>query len=327
MPTLPAYVYAAAFVAAFLGAGLSLPLWRRWCRNAGVVDEPGPRKLHGGSIPLAGGLAVFTGFLLPMAGGFLATSLGMLPEMVAEKILYGFRQRWLPLAVMMVGALAMGGLGWLDDLYELPPGKKFAGQCLIATVAATLGERITLFIPNPWVQIGLTTLWLVAVTNAFNLSDNMNGLCTGLAAVAALFFALQGLLHGYYLVALISLSMAGAALGFLPFNYPRATAFLGDSGSHGLGFLLASLAVVPHYYALEHSHRLAVFSPLLILAIPLMDMGFVMVTRWARGQPVYQGDNRHLSHRLAEKTGSPVVAVAILWGCGVLGGLLATLLW
>lgn len=327
MPALPAYVYAAALVGAFLGAGLSLPWWRRWCRRAGVVDEPGERKLHGSAVPLAGGLAVFTGFLLPIVGGALAAWLGWLPELAAEKIRHGLSQRWVPLTVIVAGTLAMGGLGWLDDVYELRPGQKFAGQCVIALVAACLGERITLFIPNFALQVLLTAFWLVAVTNAFNLSDNMNGLCAGLAGWAALFFALQGLWHGYYLVALLSLAAAGAVLGFLPFNYPRATAFLGDSGSHGLGFLMASLAMVPHYYAPEHPRPLAVLSPLLILAVPLVDMAFVVVTRWARGQPFYQGDNRHLSHRLAAKTGSPAVAVALLWLAGVIGGGVAVCLW
>ncbi|WCJ60832.1 MraY family glycosyltransferase [Fontisphaera persica] len=327
MSSLPAYVYAAAFFGAFLGAGLSLPWWRRWCQRVGVVDEPGERKIHHQAIPLAGGLAVLTGFLLPLAGGALAACLNLLPAEVAEKIRYGFSQRWAPLLVMVGGAVAMGGLGWLDDVYELRPGQKFAGQCVVAVVASCMGERITLFIPNFLVQVVLTTFWLVAVTNAFNLSDNMNGLCAGLAAVAAIFFALQGLWHGYYLVALVSLAAAGAALGFLPFNYPQATAFLGDSGSHGLGFLMASLAIVPHYYAPEHSHRLAVLSPLLVLAVPLVDMAFVVVSRLARGQPFYQGDNRHLSHRLAQKTGHRATAVAILWGGAVLGGMAAVALW
>ncbi|MCX8157874.1 MAG: undecaprenyl/decaprenyl-phosphate alpha-N-acetylglucosaminyl 1-phosphate transferase [Verrucomicrobiae bacterium] len=327
MSSLPAYVYAAAFLGAFLGAGLSLPWWRRWCRQAGVVDEPGERKIHVQAVPLAGGLAVFTGLLVPILGGVAAAWAGLLPEPVAEKVRYGFGQRWIPLLIIVGGALAMGGLGWLDDVYELRPGQKFAGQCVLAVLAACLGERITLFIPYGLVQVLLTTLWLVAVTNAFNLSDNMNGLCAGLAALAAVFFALQGLWHGYYLVALLALSVAGATLGFLPFNYPRATVFLGDSGSHALGFLMASLAIVPHYYSPEHSHRLAVLSPLLVLAVPLVDMAFVVVTRMARGQPFYRGDNRHLSHRLAEKTGSPALAVAILWGAGLLGGLAALSLW
>lgn len=327
MPALPAYVYAGAFLGAFLGAGLSLPGWRRWCQRSGVVDEPGARKLHGGAIPLAGGVAVFTGFLLPIVGGVVVAVAGWLPEAAAEKIRYGLGQRWLPLVVIVGGALAMGVWGWLDDLYEMPPGQKFLGQCAIGLVAALYGERVTLFIPSGPAQVFLTTLWLVAVTNAFNLSDNMNGLCAGLAALAALFFALQGLWHDYYLVALLALAAAGAALGFLPFNYPKASAFLGDSGSHALGFLMASLAIVPHYYSSTHSHRLAVLSPLLILAVPLVDMAFVVISRVARGQPFYQGDNRHLSHRLAEKTGSPALAVALLWGVGLVGGLLALSLW
>lgn len=327
MPSLPAYVYAAAFVGAFLGAGLSLPWWRRWCQQAGVVDEPGERKIHTQAVPLAGGLAVLTGVMVPLMGGLIAGWAGWLPETVAEKVRYGFGQRWLPLLVMVGGAIAMGGLGWLDDMLELRPAQKFAGQCVIAVLAACLGERITLFIPNALVQVLITSLWLVAVTNAFNLSDNMNGLCAGLAALAAVFFALQGLWHGYYLVALLALAVAGATLGFLPFNYPKATVFLGDSGSHVLGFLMASLAIVPHYYSPEHPHRLAVLSPLLILAVPLVDMAFVVVTRLVRGQPFYQGDKRHLSHRLAEKTGHQTAAVAILWGAGVLGGLVALSLW
>jgi len=142
----------------------------------------------------------------------------------------------------------------------------------------------------------------------------MNGLCGGLAAIAALLFGMSSALRGDYLVAGLSFLCAGCFCGFLPYNFPRATAFLGDSGSHLAGFIVAVLAVLPHYYSEKHPHPVAVLSPLLILGVPLFDLASVIIIRWRAGQPFYVGDNNHLSHRLVRGGLSPVMAVMCIWG-------------
>lgn len=170
-------------------------------------------------------------------------------------------------------------LGVWDDKVELGAGIKFAGQTLIALLVAAAGVRITVFVPSVAFSYAITVLWILTVINAFNFMDNMNGLCPGLGAIGAAGFAIIAAGHGQYLVALLALLACGALLGFLPYNYPRATAFLGDAGSHLVGYLLAVLAILPHFYSAKHPQPLAILSPLLVLAVPLADMAWVVVLR------------------------------------------------
>jgi len=332
-----------AYLLAFLGAGLTtavtLPRWRTWCRRTGLVDDPGHRKIHQAPIPLAGGFAVLTGLLLPMIAGvtvLVAQGLAVdssgrasgafLDLHTMERLLYGLDRRWLQLAAIFAGAAGMVALGWLDDKHELKPATKFAGQFLIAGLVAAAGVRITLFVPSVIFSYAVTILWILSVTNAFNFMDNMNGLCAGLGAIGAGAFAVLAALRGQYLVASLALLTTGALLGFLPYNYPKATVFLGDAGSHLVGFILAILAILPHFYSRKDPDAWAVLTPLLVLAVPLLDMAWVVILRWRSGQPFYVGDTNHLSHRLVRRGWSPTRAVAVILALGALSGGLAFLL-
>lgn len=299
---------------------LMLPCWRRVCRRAGLVDDPGHRKIHDQPIPLAGGLAVLTGILLPLLGALIAVKCNLLGGDSTDKLSYGLGQRAGQLAAILGGAIGMTLLGWLDDKHELRPAWKFAGQLLIATLVAVAGVRITLFVPSVLFSYAITILWILTVTNAFNFMDNMNGLCAGLGAIAGLIIALAAARHDQYLVAAMAFLVSGAVGGFLPYNFPRASAFLGDAGSHLIGFLLSILAVLPHYYSPLHPNKWAVLSPLLILAVPLLDLISVVVIRWRLGQPFYIGDNNHLSHQLVGAGVTKTKAVILIWiGAAVLG--------
>ena len=127
-------------------------------------------------------------------------------------------------------------------------------------------------------------------------------------------------------MALIAFLACGALLGFLPYNYPRARAFLGDAGSHLVGYLLAVLAILPHFYSVRHPNRWAVLIPLLILALPLADLAWVVVLRWRLGQPFYQGDTNHLSHRLVRRGLTRTQAVLVIWIAAATLGIVAYLL-
>ena len=347
--TFPFNVYLAAFISAFLTTLFSLPLWTRWCLRAGLVDEPGRRKIHDQPVPLAGGLAVMSGMLAPvvLASAFLfgagvdrglhstplspdpshPTSPPMALDMNAAYLLqYGLSHRALQLAAIFAGAIGSILVGWLDDKHELRPRVKFAGQVLVALIVAASGVRVTLFVHNSLFHYAVTILWIVAVINACNFTDNMNGLCAGLAAIAAGYFGLLAAAQGQYLVALIAFLTCGALLGFLPYNFPQARAFLGDAGSHLLGYLLAVLAILPHFYTPLHPRRWAVLIPLLVLAVPLLDMLWVVLLRWRLGRPVYQADTNHLSHRLVGLGISPTRAVLMLWLAAAAMGALAFVL-
>jgi UDP-GlcNAc:undecaprenyl-phosphate GlcNAc-1-phosphate transferase len=322
----PLNFYFAAFLGALATALLALPQWRKWCRRAGHVDVPGHRKIHDSSVPLAGGPAVLTGVLLPLLTGAILLKLGVVTISETSLIVHGVNRRVIELRVIALGAIAITGLGWLDDKIELKPLVKFSGQFLIALAVALVCKRITLFVPNLFFSYAITILWLVTVINAFNFMDNMNGLCTGLGVIGALQFGLVAALDGEYLVALIAFLTAGALLGFLPYNFPKAGAFLGDAGSHLTGYLLAVLAILPHFYTKINPHPLAVLSPLLVLALPLADLASVVVFRTMAGRPFWLGDTNHLSHRLVRAGLTRTRAVLLIWLLAAVIGSLAVAL-
>ncbi|MBP9902794.1 MAG: undecaprenyl/decaprenyl-phosphate alpha-N-acetylglucosaminyl 1-phosphate transferase, partial [Verrucomicrobia bacterium] len=302
---------------------LTLPIWRRWCLHIGLVDDPGHRKIHATTIPLAGGLAVLTGLLLPLLAATVLLKWNSSQITNAGLLIHGLDKRALQLAAIAFGALGMVVLGLLDDQYELKPLTKFTGQLLIAGVVAYSGVRITLFVPNVLFSYAITILWLLTVINAFNFMDNMNGLCAGLGAISAGLFAQIAAGEGQYLVALLAFLTCGALLGFLPHNFPQARSFLGDSGSHLVGYLLAVLAILPHFYHRGQPRPLAVLSPLLVLAVPLADLAWVVVLRTRMGKPFYLGDTNHLSHRLVRAGLNPAAAVVLIWLVAAVLGALA----
>ncbi len=321
----PFNVYLAAFASALVTTLVTLPLWRNWCLSTGLVDDPGHRKIHDTPIPLAGGLSVLTGLLLPLLGAVALLKLNLLQSASADALLYGLNKRAVQLAAITAGAVAMTILGVLDDKHELRALHKFTGQVLIALGVAAAGVRVTLFVPSVAFSFLITVLWLLTVINAFNFMDNMNGLCTGLGAIAAGWFAVVAALDSQYLVALIAFLSCGALLGFLPHNFPTARAFLGDAGSHLVGYLLGVLAILPHFYTVREPRRLAVLTPLLVLAVPLADLAWVVLLRLRMGKPFYVGDTNHLSHRLVRAGLNRPLAVVLIWLAAALIAALALL--
>jgi UDP-GlcNAc:undecaprenyl-phosphate GlcNAc-1-phosphate transferase len=318
------------FIIAFLGAALTslvaLPLWRNWCVRVQLVDDPGHRKIHEAPVPLAGGLAVLTGILLPMLAGGLWLRLGFFKIPFASLIVHGLDRRAVELAVISAGAVAITLLGALDDRHELKALPKFIGQILIAIAVAAACKRITLFVHSEVFSYGITVLWLLAVINAFNFMDNMNGLCAGLGAIAAFLLALIAAANGEYLVAITGFLMCGALTGFLPWNFPEARAFLGDAGSHLVGYLLAVMAILPHFYTKQSPHPFAVLAPVLVLAVPLLDLAQVTLFRTLGRKPFWIGDTNHLSHRLVRSGLTRTTAVLLLWLGSAVAGFLGTLL-
>jgi len=311
------------FVLALIGAGLttalSVPFWRNWCRRAGVMDDPGQRKLHSAPVPLAGGLAVMTGLLVPLLAGALLTlartglSRPLLDPVTARIFAHGFDKEAIQLVAIFAGALGMLLIGLWDDKFELRPAVKFGGQFLVALVVALAGVRITLFVPSLWFHYAITILWIVTVVNAFNFMDNMNGLCAGLGLIGAWYFGVISATQGQFLVATTCFLITGALAGFFPYNFPKAGVFLGDAGSHLTGYLMAVLAILPHFYTANHPQRWAVLTPLLVLAVPLSDLAWVVLLRWKMGRPFYVGDTNHLSHRLTRRGWSRTQAVLLIW--------------
>ena len=303
------------YILAFLGGALvsagTLPFWRFCCKSIGLMDAPGYRKIHDSPVPLAGGLAVITGLAIPILFVFLCVCLGSIPESIAHIVSYGLSNRGWQLAVILVGSIAMLALGMLDDSRDLLPKWKLLGQVIIALAVAASGVRVTMFVDSDIFSYAITVLWILTVTNSVNFQDNMNGLCPGLGIICGWFFAWHAGLEGQYLVATLAFLFSGALFGFLPFNFPKGRVFLGDGGSHVVGFVLSVLAVLPDFYSDDTPYKWLIITPLLILFIPLTDLISVIVIRCRLGQPIWVGDNNHFSHRLV-RSGHPKTRAVLL---------------
>jgi len=287
----PFNFFLAAFAGAFLTTLLALPLWRKWCLHTNLLDDPrdgknyDAPKIHSGAVPLAGGFAVLTGILLPLIAGAGLIQFGLIKISFANLIAHGLERRGVELAVIALGAIAITILGWFDDKHELKPLPKLLGQFLIALLVALTCKRITLFVHSEAFSYAITILWLLTVINAF----------------------------GEYLVAITGFLMCGALAGFLPWNFPNARAFLGDAGSHLIGYLLAVMAILPHFYTKQNLRPFAVLAPLFVLAIPLIDIAQVSLLRTFNKKPFWIGDTNHLSHRLTRVGLNRTRAVLLLW--------------
>jgi UDP-GlcNAc:undecaprenyl-phosphate/decaprenyl-phosphate GlcNAc-1-phosphate transferase len=257
---------------------------------------PMPDRWHRTATPASGGIALFAAFVLALVPGFASGAVS---------------RDYLPL---VVGTGAAFALGLWDDAARIGVRKKFVGQVAIALGAAVAGVRPD-WLPL-WAGIPLAALILVASMNSLNLLDNMDGLAAGAAAIAALGLALvAGLVPGSG-SAVVAAALAGACLGFLPFNYrPHrpAALFMGDSGSHMLGFALGGLALLASPGGAGGAAA-AVAAPLLILALPVLDTGLVMLVRFSEGRAVWEGGRDHSSHRLVYSGMSEERAVAVLLG-------------
>ncbi|MAD23515.1 MAG: hypothetical protein CMO44_05000 [Verrucomicrobiales bacterium] len=303
------------YILAFLGGALvsagTLPFWRFCCKSIGLMDVPGYRKIHDSPVPLAGGLAVITGLAIPILFVVLCACLGSLPESFAHIVSYGLSNRGWQLAAILVGSIAMLALGMLDDSRDLLPKWKLLGQVIIALAVAASGVRVTMFVDSDIFSYAITVLWILTVTNSVNFQDNMNGLCPGLGIICGWFFAWHAGLEGQYLVATLAFLFSGALFGFLPFNFPKGRVFLGDGGSHVVGFVLSVLAVLPDFYSDDTPYKWLIITPLLILFIPLTDLISIIVIRCRLGQPIWVGDNNHFSHRLV-RSGHPKTRAVLL---------------
>lgn len=297
--------YAYNFILSF---ALSLALtWgaiavsRKW----GIYDRPGERKVHGRNMPVLGWVGILGGILGAIAVNVLilrwaSGNYGYLNVMGRDVINYipGFYRKFPKLVGITIGGFIVILLGLYDDMRNLSPLKKLAGQVLAALTLVAFDIRITFFIPNYLASTVMTVAWVVLLMNAFNLLDNMDGLSGGVAFIAAvLFFFAVASLRQFFISSMLSI-LAGAILGFLVFNFNPAKIFMGDAGSMFLGYIIAALTVAATFYQKIVPTHFSVIMPLLILAVPLYDTISVVVIRIKNRKPVYVGDRNHFSHRL-----------------------------
>ena len=265
-----------------------------------------------------------TGWLLGGLGMLILESSGALGKWELG-VLWRGTEGALRFGVLVMGALGMMVLGAWDDRRDLRAGVKFLVQAGIAAWVAGWGVRVPTPEGMPFLGYALTVFWILAITNAFNLSDNMNGLCAGLGLIGASFVSVSAILgHGSFEVACVAALIAGSLAGYLPYNYPRATVFLGDAGSQWVGYVLSVLSLLPGIPSQPREGGVvqAWIVMVAVVAVPAIDMAFVVVSRTWKGIPFWVGDTNHLSHRLARTSLGKAGAVAVLWALACLLGVL-----
>lgn len=304
------YLVAAIVGVAFVLSFLSTPLARQLAFLLKIVDKPNARKVHLTPTPMLGGLAILIGAF----GGLLfAYTQGTL---ISQSAVHG----------TVIGMLLIFALGAADDKWGIPPRWKLLGQIIAALVLVFFEIRISLFIQQNVITTFITVIWIVGITNSFNLLDNMNGLSAGVGLIAAFFFGWIAYEQQDIFVLLFSAALFGASLGFLPFNFPKAKIFLGDAGSMLIGFTLAALSVQGIYLASSELTHLPVITPLLILGVPLFDTISVIVIRLSRGLSIFAADKNHFSHRLVDLGMSQRRAVLVIYLVAIAVAIPATLL-
>jgi UDP-GlcNAc:undecaprenyl-phosphate GlcNAc-1-phosphate transferase len=308
-----------------LGAGLCA-IARRVAPRLGLVDNPGGRKAHEAPTPLGGGFAIWLSLILVLGGVAAAAWFGRayLPEELGPYV-DGAWSRAGRLALLLGLATAIMTMGLLDDRFALGWRVRILVQFGLAAAFVLAGEQATLFQSNRWVAAGVTIVWIVGLTNAFNFLDNMDGLAASVGLIAALLFIGAQVAVGSLFVPAVLVVLAGALLGFLVHNRPPARLFMGDSGSNLLGFLLGTLTV-EGTFTREGFSPLAVMAPLLVMAVPLYDTASVILIRIREGRSPFQPDRSHFSHRLVDRGLTPPLAVLTIDLVTLAAGLGALLL-
>lgn len=312
------YGYIIAFLLAFVISLATTPISMKIAFRVGALDKPKKRGMHDKVMPRAGGLAIFTGFVLTVL--FL---MNHVPD--SQKLtIWG----------LLAGALIITSLGFFDDIYGLRPRTRVVVQLIAALIAVLTGTQISdITVPLfGKIEFGIfsnviTVIWIIGVTNAVNLLDGLDGLATGVASIASTTLMIIAILFGDPMLAglpiLLTAALAGSCLGFLPYNFNPAKIFMGDTGSTFLGY---SLAVISIQTMLKTYTALTLVVAVIVLALPIADTLFAIIRRTANRRPISEGDRGHLHHRLIDKGLSQRKAVLTLYFISGLFGLAAILI-
>ncbi len=299
---------------------------KRMAARLGFVDKPGGRKIHANPKPLGGGVAIFWAFALPLIAVLVFVNVSTAPSIYRSDAFPDELQAALKSGAKLQSGLALAFLaatlvlhvmGLIDDRKALGPFLKLLVQFLAAAaLVVPFPQMRVLTALGPTVSIVVSILWIAAITNAFNFLDNMDGLSAGVAAVAVTAFLITAASIGQWFVASTLAMLLGALIGFLCFNFPPASIFMGDSGSLVIGFVLGVLTVRTTFLPRGEDFGAgwyAVFAPVIVLALPLYDLIVVSIIRISRGKSPFVGDTNHFSHRLVARGMSRRTAVLCLY--------------
>ena len=327
MASSPSYIpYLCVAAAAFITTFLTVPLVKRLAIKLDAVDYPSKRRINTKPIPRLGGTAVFLGLVVACIVQILGTwYLGWPPVLVPHPRLH------ISYPILALSFTVIFATGAIDDVFQLKPKQKLAGQVLAALIACIGGLRIGVIV-NPfapgeimlgWLAYPITVIYLVAFTNIINLIDGLDGLACGVSTISAISMLVIALLVSESDVALVMAALVGACLGFMPYNKNPAKMFMGDTGSTFLGYILATISIqgLFKYYAI-----VSFAVPFLILGLPMFDTLFAIIRRLAHGQNPMAPDRGHIHHRLIDMGLNQKQAVAALYVISSILGLSAVVL-
>lgn len=309
--------YMLAFVIAAGVALLITPGVILLAAKTGAMDAPDARKVHKKPIPRIGGIGIYAAFMVAMLSvlSFVDVTAEVKTEIIG----------------LMVGGSLIVLVGVIDDYKNLPAKVKLVGQIIAAAVLVIVFDVRIDFITDPfgdyiyteWLAVPLTIFWIVGLTNTVNLIDGLDGLAAGVATIAAVTIMMVALQQSIMLVAVLTAALAGAAFGFLYYNFNPARIFMGDSGSMFLGFMLAGISVIG---AVKSAATIALIVPILALGLPILDTTFAIVRRYRGGVPIFKPDKGHLHHRLLDLGFTQRQAVLLMYVISALLGLSAVAL-
>lgn len=316
--------YFISFIMAFIVAFAATPIAKKIAFGIGAVDIPKDnRRMHKKPMARLGGLAIVSGFLVSLLFNILLSMLSFSDVFRLDKQLLG----------LLIGAVLIVGIGIIDDIKQLGARIKLVIQ-LLAALAVVLSGTLIVNVTNPfsphgfsalspWVSYPITILWIVGVTNAVNLIDGLDGLAAGVSSIASLsLFFISALMFDMQ-TAIITAALAGATLGFLPYNFNPAKIFMGDTGATFLGFVLGVISIQG---TLKSAATIAIAVPLLVLGIPLFDTLFAILRRLMNGKSIMEADRGHLHHRLIDMGLSHKQSVVVIYTASATLGLCAIVL-
>ncbi|MGE5474016.1 MAG: glycosyltransferase family 4 protein [Ignavibacteriales bacterium] len=301
--------YILAFAIAFIVAFFSTPFVRKIAFKIGAVDIPkDERRMHDKPLARLGGLAIFIGFIISIVYIIISSYI----DTGVMKLDSRFQG-------LLIGSFIIISIGIIDDTRTLKPWIKLVFQIIAALIVVLSGITIQ-EISNPFSPIGLTFLgflsvpltviWIVGITNAINFIDGLDGLAAGVSSIALLSLLFISIFEQQFGVVYLIAALAGATLGFLPFNFNPAKIFMGDTGSNFLGFALASISVMG---MMKSYATIAIAVPVLVLALPIFDTAFAILRRLFNGKPIMQADRGHLHHKLIDMGFSQKQTVIVLY--------------
>lgn len=313
------WYYLITFLTALLAVVVSVPTVRTIALKQGYVDRPDLRKVHHQPMVRLGGISIYIGTMAALLVAYCCNSFNPLPAETVSKI------GWI-----ICGSLGFFVIGLIDDLLGLSALLRLVLQIGIAAFVWQAGIQIE-FLTFPgsgvvqlgWLSFPVTVIWLTGVVNAVNWIDGLDGLASGVCGIAASFIFIICLFSGQYATALIMLALAGSLLGFLYYNFNPAQIFMGDGGSYFIGFMIAGVSIMG---LVKSAVATAIFTPFLILAVPLLDMSAVIALRLYHGQSPFLADKRHLHHRLLKAGLSHRFTVYVIYSLALWVGSLAVVL-